>query len=186
MCGGCVKWANCMTLFKCPSTRLDFLWRTCGHFRFFKLACIASRNENMPRIQRSHGAAVIEVSIPLSVTRGGDAESDDDDSCFICAHSFCHAETCLRSATHLRCCSQAICCGCITRLAKRCKCQEECEAVIAFCPFCREMAPLGAIDVFLGTRDTCKVCEALTARAAATPPPTENTPPTTPLQLQTE
>lgn len=128
----------------------------------------------MPRIQRNQNAAVIELSIPLRLSRGGD-DSDDDDSCCICTQGFCSGETCLNSLTHLRCCSQAICCGCALKVAKRCKCADECEAVIANCPFCREIAALGALDIFLGTRATCKICVKLAAaEAVATPAPAED------------
>ena len=113
---------------------------------------------SMPRIQRNQ-SAVIEVSIPLSVARGGSAESDDeDDACFICAQGFCREDACLRSSTHLSCCSQNICCGCTVKLAKRCKCTDDCEAIIAFCPFCREMVSVSSLELFSGIQAVCKCC----------------------------
>lgn len=123
----------------------------------------------MPRIQRSQGAAVIEVSIPLSLSHR--LADDDDDACFICANAFCAQDSCARGITNLRCCSQVMCCGCALKLARRCKCSEECDAVVAFCPFCREIAPLGALEIFLGSRPMCKDCakEVVIAEPAPTP-----------------
>lgn len=111
----------------------------------------------MPRIQRSHGAAIIEVSIPLSLSRRSD-DADDNASCFICAHPFCAEDVCHHSATQLQCCSQPLCCGCAIKVARRCKCTEECEAVIAICPFCRDIVPLAALEIFQATQDRCKQC----------------------------
>lgn len=131
----------------------------------------------MPRIQRSHNAAVIEVSIPLNLSRGRGGGDDDDEACFICAHPFCAQDTCGRSVTHLSCCTQTLCCTCAVRVAKRCKCADECEAVIAFCPFCREIAALGALEIFLGTRPTCKGCSK--PETTTTPAPSEDEMPPT-------
>lgn len=139
----------------------------------------------MPRIQRNHNAAVIEVSFPLNITRGSD--DDEEDACVICAHAFCVTDACCTSVTHLRCCTQALCCGCAVKVAKRCKCSDECEAVITICPFCREIGPVNALDVFLGTRVPCKACAAASVvndtpaeDEPGTPaiPPSEETPET--------
>ena len=129
-------------------------------------------------MRRRNRNAVIEVSIMSRPSHEPNAADDDDegDACFICAHVFCAQEACMHSETQLRCCSQGICCACVTKVAKRCKCAEECDAVIACCPFCREIAALDALDVFLGTRPECKAC------MAATPAPPEGTPPATPAQ----
>ena len=110
----------------------------------------------MPRIQRNQSAAVIEVSIPLQLSRATD--DDEDVVCFICAHSYCSEDACARTLTHVKCCSQAVCCGCAVKLARRCKCTDDCEAIIAICPFCREMAALDTLEVFLGGRPPCKAC----------------------------
>lgn len=93
---------------------------------------------------------------------GGAAEHDepaDDETCYICANSFCAPEECSRTQTHLACCTQAICCGCLLKSSKRCGCKEDCDAVISLCPFCREVSPVEALDVFLGSRPTCKRCK---------------------------
>lgn len=123
----------------------------------------------MPRIQRNQNAAVIEVSIPLNLSRGSVAHSDDDDSCFICAHAFCDDDMCTRAMTNLRCCSQLLCCGCVVKVARRCKCTDDCEAVIAVCPFCREIVPIGALEVFLATKAPCKECAKAVGADAPTP-----------------
>ena len=99
----------------------------------------------MPRIQRNRSSAVIEVSIPLSLARRGEDSDDDDEACVICAQDFCAQDACVHCMTYLKCCSQAICCGCAVTVSKKCTCEDECEAVIAICPFCREMAPLKAL-----------------------------------------
>ena len=111
----------------------------------------------MPRIQRNQGAAIIEVSIPLSLSRSAD-DSEEDDACFICAHPYCSDAECQHSATNMRCCSQPLCCGCVIKVARRCKCTDDCEAVIAICPFCRDIVAVGALEIFLATRSPCKLC----------------------------
>lgn len=126
--------------------------------------------------------AVIELSIPMRLVRGGgsgggsdEAPDDDADSCYICANSFCATEQCSRTQTHLGCCTQAICCGCLLKSSKRCTCKEECDAVISLCPFCREVSSVEALDVFLGSKPACGVCLKADEVAAATPPtPAEN------------
>lgn len=133
----------------------------------------------MPRVQRGQG--VIEVSVPIRIARaaaeasGSDAE--DDEACFICSHEFCPNDECHLTATQLRCCTQSLCCGCAVKVSKRCLCSDECDAVVSFCPFCREVRPVGALDIFLGTRPGCKSCKscavAVGADAAPTPPATE-------------
>jgi hypothetical protein len=58
------------------------------------------------------------------------------------------------------CCSQTMCCGCLTKLAIPCPCNDgECGAVIAICPFCRGITSMGAIDIYLGgCTDVCTTC----------------------------
>jgi hypothetical protein len=103
------------------------------------------------------GATVIEVSIPLSTLRSGD-DLQDDPTCYICANSFCATDKCGLSLTHLACCTQSICCACLVKSCKRCRCKDECDAVIALCPFCREVSPVEALDMFLGGKPGCKAC----------------------------
>lgn len=131
-----------------------------------------TRDHRMPRIQRNRNT-VIELSIPLNLSRGGagSGSDDEDDACFICAHTFCSEDVCLRRSTHLSCCSQTICCGCTVKLAKRCKCTDDCEAIIAFCPFCREMVPVSTLELFSGIQLVCKLCAPPTTPMAPTPQP---------------
>ena len=147
----------------------------------------------MPSVQAGtsrNGAAVIELSIPMRLVnrraRGGAAsagrdsdEEDDEVTCYICANSFCDEEECQRAMTHLGCCTQAICCGCLVKSSKRCTCKEDCDAVISLCPFCREVSAVEALDVFLGHKPPCKACVRADERAAArsrpAPPPTATT-----------
>lgn len=123
------------------------------------------------RSRTTENATVIELSIPMRLMRGSTGggeshgESDDDVSCYICANSFCATESCGRALTHLACCTQAICCACLVRSSKRCLCKEDCDAVIALCPFCREVSPVEVLDVFMGYKAPCKAC------AKSDPPP---------------
>lgn len=117
--------------------------------------------------------------------RAADASDDDEDdaddtACYICANSFCDDEDCQRAMTHLGCCTQAICCGCLLKSSKRCTCKDECDAVISLCPFCREVSAVEALDLFLGQKPACKACLRADARAAPTPaaePPPAPEPP---------
>ena len=124
-------------------------------------------------------ATVIELSIPMRLVRGsaaGQAALEDDDlTCYICANSVCATEQCCRTLTHLACCTQTICCGCLLKSSKRCGCKEDCDAVISLCPFCREVSPVEALDVFLGGKQPCAAC--VKADAGSTPAPSIATPP---------
>lgn len=116
-----------------------------------------------PATASRRNAAVIELSIPMRLVRGGgdaDAAADagDDETCYICANSFCGEEACARALTHLACCTQAICCGCLLKSSKRCLCKDDCDAVISLCPFCREVSPVEALDIFLGGKAACAAC----------------------------
>lgn len=127
------------------------------------------------QVRSSGSATVIELSIPVRrrhlVSSDSDDDSDDDDlTCYICANSFCDSESCNRSLTHLGCCTQAICCGCLLKSCKRCMCKDECDAVISLCPFCREVSPVDALDVYLGSKSTCGECKAADEPAVAPTP----------------
>lgn len=117
---------------------------------------------------------VIELSIPMRLMRGRGGDDDeadpDDETCYICANSFCAEEECGRALTHLGCCTQAICCGCLLKSSKRCMCKDDCDAVISLCPFCREVSPVEALDIFLGGKAACAACaktDTVAARATA-------------------
>jgi hypothetical protein len=89
----------------------------------------------------------------------GDGSGDGEDlTCYICANTFCAEDECSRSLTHMGCCTQPICCGCVLRSAKRCRCKEDCDAVVSLCPFCREVSPVDALETFLGSRPVCTRC----------------------------
>lgn len=132
-------------------------------------------------LRRSRGTGrtgpIIELSIPMRLVRNGredgaEAGGEEDVSCYICANAVCVADECCRTLTHLGCCTQTICCGCLLKSSKRCTCKEECDAVISLCPFCREVSPVEALDVFLGGRPPCAACvKADHAAAPAAPRP---------------
>lgn len=119
-----------------------------------------------PRASSTSRSGVIELSIPMRLVRNSAgaaaASSDDDDSgdltCYICANTFCDEDECNRSMTHLECCTQSICCGCLLKQTFRCGCKEDCDAVVSLCPFCREVSPVERLDVFLGTKSPCADC----------------------------
>lgn len=145
--------------------------------RSLAIAAMPSATTTTSTTSARGGSAIIELSIPMRlVQRRGRAAADDSESsgedevtCYICANSFCAEEECLRSMTHLGCCTQAICCGCLLKSSKRCTCKEDCDAVISLCPFCREVSPVEALDVFLGQKPACKACVRSDERAAAAP-----------------
>lgn len=134
------------------------------------------------QVRTTAGATIIELSIPVrrrrrlvsdaSDTSDADTDTDDDEemTCYICANSFCDDETsCCRALTHLGCCTQAICCGCLLKSCKRCTCKDECDAVISLCPFCREVSSVDALDVFLGSKGACAACKAADDRLRPMP-----------------
>lgn len=139
------------------------------------------------RARGARAAQVISLTIPFAtrsaaavagvVHRDDGSHHDDDDGgddvqCYICKSEFCDLGECPRSQTNLECCTQPICVGCLTKMAKRCTCAEDCDAVIAFCPFCREICPVGVSDIFLGAcTKVCRRCGIQDAKAAAAEPP---------------
>lgn len=117
----------------------------------------------MPRTTRARARTLdnsrIELTIPLRMSgRASGGGGGAVDACYICANDFCGDDVCCRSLTHLECCTQTMCCACLARMIKRCKCSDDCEAVIALCPFCREVSPVTVLDVFLGRAAVCKPC----------------------------
>jgi hypothetical protein len=116
------------------------------------------------------GAGLIELSIPMRIVdrAAQDGRDDDDLTCYICANAFCDEDECCRALTHLGCCTQSICCACLLKSSKRCRCKDDCDAVISMCPFCREVSPVDAIDVFLATKAVCADCAKADAAHAAT------------------
>ena len=125
-------------------------------------------------------AVTLEFSIPMAqlggaglASRGaGGGDDDDDDTCSICASTFCAREECCRTMTHLECCTQPLCAGCVSRMARACTCCDECDKVVVICPYCREISGVGCRDVFLGAcKKPCKSCVASDADAAPDRPP---------------
>lgn len=101
------------------------------------------------RVRVSGDAAIIEVSIPMR---------DACSTCHICANEFCDEETCCRTGIHLRCCTQTLCCKCMIRMCKKCRCTQTCDVVVAFCPYCRESVGVPVLDIFRGAIDECATC----------------------------
>ena len=130
---------------------------------------------------RGREAVTLEFSIPMaqlggagSASRGGDDDDDDDDDddqlCSICASTFCARDECCRTMTHLKCCTQPLCAGCVSRMARACTCCDECDKVVVICPYCREISGVECRDVFLGAcKKPCKTCVASDAAAAPAP-----------------
>lgn len=112
------------------------------------------------RSRTTENATVIEVSIPMRLVRGSGLPGggEDDGTCYICANPFCASEACGRTMTHLACCTQSICCACLVKSSKRCRCKEDCDAVVSLCPFCREVSAVETLDVFLGHAPPCAAC----------------------------
>jgi len=98
--------------------------------------------------------AIIEVSIPM---RYFDEDSDDVD-CPICAHAVCPDDQCVNTPVKLSCCEQIMCCGCFSKILKRCRCSVDCQAVVGSCPFCRDMCRADAISIFLALHKPCRAC----------------------------
>jgi hypothetical protein len=143
------------------------------------------RNERkrMPSVARQRS---VTLSIPMRIVETA-AESrdgsDDEEACYICTNEFCDDDDCCRSLTHLACCTQTICCACLLKSAKQCKCKDDCDAVISLCPFCREVSAVDALDIFLATKPPCKDCrlqDEKTATVATPPTPDAPPPPPTP------
>lgn len=99
--------------------------------------------------ERTSGSS-LQITIPVSTL----ACSTEELECHICSSKFCPDAygTCVRASTHLDCCEQPICVGCLAKMSKRCTCKEDCDVIIAFCPYCREISPVSAVDIFSGLK----------------------------------
>lgn len=97
------------------------------------------------------GRTVIELAIPT-------LDASGVSHCHICASTFCPQHECCRSPTHLACCTQVICTGCLLQMCKRCRCTDDCPKIIALCPYCREVSPVPSLDIFRGSRPACAGC----------------------------
>ena len=138
----------------------------------------------VPMPRQRNVTAVLEFPLPSRISRSlgiGDDDDEAEETCFICAVPFCGRGTCPHTATQMPCCSQGLCCGCAVKVLKRCKCADDCDAVVAFCPFCREVMAVGALDIFLGTRTVCKECRSMPCPAPPAPTPAQDA-----LDLQSE
>jgi hypothetical protein len=109
-----------------------------------------SSARNRVRVSSDATAAIIEVSIPMR---------DVCSSCHICTNEFCDDDECCRTGVHLQCCTQLLCCKCLVRMCKRCRCTPECKAVVAFCPYCRESVGVPVLDIFRGATEECSSCK---------------------------
>ena len=116
----------------------------------------AAGDNNEMRIQFT----IRRENVRASPSSGDAGDASDIDTCHICAHEFCLEDACGRAPTTLKCCTQPLCCSCLAKMVKRCRCSDDCEAVIALCPFCREVCPVTTLDLFLGSRPACKACAA--------------------------
>lgn len=115
---------------------------------------------------RRRGAAT--AAVDTSSDDDSDAEREDPGSCYICANDFCEDEECCRSLTHLGCCTQALCCGCLVKNCTQCTCRDDCVEVVSYCPFCRRISPVDTLEVFLGYKKACGPCVKRDEKAADT------------------
>lgn len=109
-----------------------------------------SRATNRIRVSEG-GTTVIELAIQQ--------HDDPAKTCHICANSLCRRGDCCRAGVHLACCTQILCAKCLLKICKRCRCDDQCVAVIGFCPYCRDISPVNALDLFKGTMDECSRCQ---------------------------
>lgn len=119
----------------------------------------------MPRSRRQGESRMtqtthFQIEIPLQNIH------EQELDCSICRNSFCLERKCGRTLARLECCENPICCRCLYKLASKCTCDRVCDKVISYCAFCRQVSPLRAIDIFLGTPSKRK-CSSCDARDAA-------------------
>ena len=111
----------------------------------------------MPRVTLGSGIS-IELNLPVTVGTGG----SEFETCAVCMNEFCDDDACCRSVNPLDCCSfasgNALCAQCTAKIAKRCKCRDECDAVVLSCPLCREMTGVEALALFQATKPLCERC----------------------------
>lgn len=88
------------------------------------------------------------------------------EDCPLCRESYCIQELCRRSLAYTRCCEQAMCASCMVKQSKRCACDPECDKIVVFCAFCREVSPVTTLDCFLVCQGLCRNCEARDKREA--------------------
>ena len=51
-----------------------------------------------------------------------------------------------------------MCATCLLKVCKQCHCDDQCQAVVGFCPYCRDISPVHALDIFKGTTEECALC----------------------------
>lgn len=108
------------------------------------------------RVRVTGETTVIELSLsPIIQNHHG---ADPAAACHICASTFCRQGSCCRCSVHLACCTQVLCCKCLVRISKRCHCTPDCVAVIAFCPYCRDISGVNALDLYHGGLQECSGC----------------------------
>lgn len=102
--------------------------------------------------------AVIELSIPLQYLEADAGAEINSTECPICTQAVCLSDTCSLSSTTLSCCDQTLCCACFVKILDRCRCTDDCEAVVGTCPYCRTMCRADTVSVFLARRPPCRRC----------------------------
>jgi hypothetical protein len=107
----------------------------------------------MPRVIRQYIEFDVEVR---------DARRTSFPECHICKNEFCPNDECCRASTSMSCCEQSMCVACLAKMSKRCTCSEECDIVISYCAFCREIGPVSSLDIYLGLKGIlCSSCNKL-------------------------
>ena len=107
----------------------------------------------MPR-----GRSTVIVSFAARTGIQEDDDSDGDTSCDICYHAYCLQNECQRGCVECNVCSHSLCCLCASKQAKLCRCTDACTGVILLCPFCREVMPISAREMYLSSRPLCQPC----------------------------
>lgn len=117
------------------------------------------------RVIRGDRSDSLQIVIPMMPTF-------TDLDCHICSMPFCSScsDSCLRSVTTMACCDQPVCAECLAKVSKRCTCQDDCDKIIAYCPYCREISPVTAADLFAGLRGKCcKACDKPKLKSESSP-----------------
>jgi hypothetical protein len=136
-------------------------------------------------VRRGRPTTIAFTINTVGVSRGdaGDAEVDDAEveTCCICRNTYCCSEDdddCCLAVTTLGCCTQTVCCRCLTKMLLRCTCTDECTAVVAYCAFCRRISPASALDIYRGAcLKECSACvkqQRAEQQPAAAPTPAAN------------
>jgi hypothetical protein len=104
--------------------------------------------------------------IELVLHTGHLSDSVEKDECCVCHESLClDGEDCSRTNAELGCCGfssgNGVCCGCLVKIATRCKCDDECCNIISFCPLCRSMSAVESFHYYNASKGACRSCESV-------------------------